>query len=162
MRQSLKVKNDHARAMKAQTPPNVVWPSSKKVTQRPTATMAATARIRQPQGDITTIPSAGRSVGLPAGPGSEVAGSVEPLSANREPTPLSTSAGGLSVPRFFDSYLPRAIRCRSLDRSRPGLTGTDAHDAVDGADPDLAVAYLAGASRFGYHLDDVVGLFGRG
>jgi hypothetical protein len=128
--------------------------------QRPTATIEATARIRQPHEDMTNIPSIGAAAGPPACPGLETAGTTDPLTPDGAPTPLPLSAGGSALTDFFAMYLPRAIN-DSLDGPGPGLAGADAGHGVHGGDPDLPVADLARASCLGNSFDNVIGRFGR-
>jgi hypothetical protein len=76
--------------------------------QRPRATNVNTVRIRQPHGDMTTIPSAGIS-GRPALRDELATGEEALPTAVGEPTPPLTVAEGELVPSFLVSYFPRAI-----------------------------------------------------
>ena len=75
----------------------------------PSATIVNTARIRQPHGDMTVIPSAGTSGRRPALRDEAAAGAGALPTTAGEPTPPLTKAEGEVVPCFLVSYLPRAI-----------------------------------------------------
>src|SRR5271165_3317166 len=50
-------------------------------------------------------------------------------------------------------YLPSPMKA-NLDRIRPGLSSTDAHDRLDVGDPDLAVADLVRPGGLGHRVHD--------